>query len=390
MKTYVTVADSRSETTPDAGQPALLALRSHPETIRDKSPARKPQKKKWLQWALMLIRRSHLYFGILLMPWALLYGISGYLFNHPTHFQDSNLRAFGPGLVQGTFLEGGLDARRSAEEVVGALNTRFGETRGISLDAASPPSFASDFIFASAETERETIQLLLYRDGSGGTLRTTKKAASSEAKPEAARFDIAPPGANRPPNRGRNGASGEQPAATKPANTESKKTSEETSDGPSKSPLHIPSIDPNRLLETVTRIAAKLDPQLAEKTFRVTSAPDLQMRLVDENTSWNSRYNPITGAVSSKLTSAEAGALPTWRRFLTRLHTAHGYPLDWNARWVWAIIVDVMAFVMVFWGISGLIMWWQIKRTRPMGTVALVISLTLAIVVGSGMLQGMR
>jgi hypothetical protein len=98
----------------------------------------------------------------------------------------------------------------------------------------------------------------------------------------------------------------------------------------------------------------------------------------------------MTGAVTSKLKSIEPKPLPTWRRFLTRMHTTHGYPLDHNARWVWAIVVDVMSGVLVFWGISGLVMWWQIKRTRPWGSVALVVSIGFAIGLGASMMVGMR
>jgi hypothetical protein len=43
------------------------------------------------------------------------------------------------------------------------------------------------------------------------------------------------------------------------------------------------------------------------------------------------------------------------------------------------VIVDVMAFVMVFWGVSGIVMWWQIKSTRRFGSAAMLVSLIFAI-----------
>jgi hypothetical protein len=73
------------------------------------------------------------------------------------------------------------------------------------------------------------------------------------------------------------------------------------------------------------------------------------------------------------------------RRFLTRLHLAHGYPGEQNARWFWAVVVDAMAFVMVFWGVSGIFMWWQIKATRKFGFLVLVLSVAAATALGLGM-----
>ena len=53
-------------------------------------------------------------------------------------------------------------------------------------------------------------------------------------------------------------------------------------------------------------------------------------------------------------------------------------PGEQNARWFWAVIVDLMAGVMCFWGVSGLLMWWQLKATRKLGTVILVLSAIVA------------
>jgi len=36
-----------------------------------------------------LVRRTHLYLGLFLFPWAILYGVTGFLFNHPTLFADA-------------------------------------------------------------------------------------------------------------------------------------------------------------------------------------------------------------------------------------------------------------------------------------------------------------
>jgi hypothetical protein len=67
------------------------------------------------------------------------------------------------------------------------------------------------------------------------------------------------------------------------------------------------------------------------------------------------------------------------------MHTTHVYPNEQNTKWYWTVIVDVMAFVMVFWGVSGIFMWWQIKATRKLGFIILVLSLIAATLLGVGM-----
>ena len=37
-----------------------------------------------------------------------------------------------------------------------------------------------------------------------------------------------------------------------------------------------------------------------------------------------------------------------------------------------------MAFAMAFWGVSGLLMWWQLKATRRTGAVVLALSAAAA------------
>jgi len=45
----------------------------------------------------------------------------------------------------------------------------------------------------------------------------------------------------------------------------------------------------------------------------------------------------------------------------------------------------VTAAVMVFWALSGVLMWWQIRATRWLGLAAIVASAVAAIWVGVGM-----
>jgi hypothetical protein len=55
-------------------------------------------------------------------------------------------------------------------------------------------------------------------------------------------------------------------------------------------------------------------------------------------------------------------------RFHRRRGYATGYPLD-NA---WAVTVDLVIAGMIFWVLSGLWMWWEMKVTRGPGALALL------------------
>jgi hypothetical protein len=44
-----------------------------------------------------------------------------------------------------------------------------------------------------------------------------------------------------------------------------------------------------------------------------------------------------------------------------------------------------MSFVMVFWGVSGIFMWWQLKATRSWGFLVLLLSIAAATALGFGM-----
>lgn len=119
----------------------------------------------------------------------------------------------------------------------------------------------------------------------------------------------------------------------------------------------------------------------------VTAAvtPDLAFLMDVDGAVWQVTYAFQTGGVSGRRVDGEKPEPLSTRRFLTRLHLAHGYPADPSARWGWAVVVDAMALIMVFWGLSGVLMWWQIKATRWVGAVILLVSLVGATLVGVGM-----
>ena len=184
-------------------------------------PLRRPRRKR----ATHLVRRAHLYSGLFLLPWAVLYGVTGFLFNHPTAFSDAPTASFGAGELAGTPMEGPPKPAAVAEQVVAALNERAKDSAKYSLVEPEKTRYTRDFAFATVKAGGQEVSLL---------------------------FDVSAPGGT-------------------------------------------------------------------------------------------------------------------------------------NAKWFWAVVVDAMAFVMVFWGASGLFMWWQLKGARLPGFAVLLCSAAAATALGFGM-----
>jgi hypothetical protein len=57
---------------------------------------------------------------------------------------------------------------------------------------------------------------------------------------------------------------------------------------------------------------------------------------------------------------------------LERFHRRRGYATGYWLDTVWAVSVDVAIAAMVFWVLSGLWMWWEMKVTRGYGAAAVL------------------
>ena len=63
--------------------------------------------------------------------------------------------------------------------------------------------------------------------------------------------------------------------------------------------------------------------------------------------------------------------------FLQGLHRRQGYRQKQLMDDTWAFSVDVVIISMIFWVLTGLWMWWGLKRTRRWGLVALLVGFGL-------------
>jgi len=307
----------------------------------DRTADSRPQHKRLAH----LLRRVHLYLGLLLLPWAVLYGVTAFLFNHPAAFSDQPTVQFGREAVAGTPMESVPSPREQAEQVIAKLNDLHKPAVPYTLGAGEA-KYNREFAFATAKADGRTVSVLIDPRTGAGTVRSNP----DKPKPDLAK----PPFTHTPP----------------PA--------------PPTSPTTW--ADPIRLSPSLPERVKAAIPVILERTgftadnVVVTSVPDLVFPIEADGKTWTATYNATTGTVTGGPPEVVPG--PTWRQYLLRLHSAHGYPGETNARWGWAVVVDVMAVVLVFWGLSGLVMWWQVKATRVAGAVVLVVSAIVATALG--------
>lgn len=76
-------------------------------------------------------------------------------------------------------------------------------------------------------------------------------------------------------------------------------------------------------------------------------------------------YNPQAHHLTAKR------SVPKWPGLLTRLHTRGGFEGSGRLQYLWSVIVDIVQLAIFVWVASGLYMWWQLKRFRNWGLLAL-------------------
>ena len=111
-----------------------------------------------------------------------------------------------------------------------------------------------------------------------------------------------------------------------------------------------------------------LDSVGLEGSHGVSRRPDGTILITRNDLIWPRRltFNPVTRKLVVEKMTFRANA------FLERFHRRRGYATGYGLDTVWAIAVDLAIVGMVFWALSGLWMWWEMKSTRGLGTAALV------------------
>ncbi|MCE9530091.1 MAG: hypothetical protein K8T89_02980 [Planctomycetes bacterium] len=342
-----------------------------PSTATDSATTTAPYVNRGRSWGrafVQVLRRLHLYAGLLMLPWVILYGITAFLFNHPNALSDQPSASFDKDSLAGTPMASLPSPLDVAQQVVAALQERKPD-ESYSLVEPEKVRYTRDFAFATVKADDKEISVLLEVNGSGGTIRSRNQPPAKPVE-EKAPFAVGGGGPSagakaKGPSGGGNAGRG----AGKSTGGEGLSIDQ---------PLH------ERVKAAVPVVLEKNGFPLGEVT--VTSVPDLTFLMKVSDKIWKVTYNAQNRSVSGRpAVAADAGEPISTRRFLTRLHLAHGYPSEVNSKWGWALIVDAMAFIMLFWGLSGILMWWQLKKTRRLGAVILVLSAVAAVWVGMSM-----
>lgn len=318
-------------------------------------PAPELSRRPWRR-VMHAVRRAHMYLGLALLPWAVMYGVTAFLFNHPTAFSDRPTATFDRSAFAGTPMDNPPAPADVAGQVVAALRERATPPADYTLVEPEAARYTREFAFATVKTGGPSVGVLIDPAGRGGTVRQSPPPAESVAV-ERAPFAVggeAPTGSPRPLRAATGG-------------------------------LTLPDALHERVKAATPAVLERIGFPAGDVT--VTSVPDLTFRMRDgAGTVWQVTYNAMTGAVSGRPADAVPASEPlSARRYLLRLHTAHGYPPAGGPRWWWAVVVDATAAVMVFWGLSGLVMWWQVKAARAWGAVVLLASAVAAAALAAGM-----
>jgi hypothetical protein len=331
------VADSKGEGTSMVG-----------DTERRTS---KPLLRRAMQW----IRRGHLYCGLFLLPWALLYGVTGLLFNHPTFFSETPIVY----LSQEDLNEAGLGEFEQLDafctRVVEQLNSRNTTGSPWKLGSSQARFTGRDTLVITVKSSEKSFFLVVDPLSRTGLIREIVKR---RVNPVTAPFDT-------------NSLTSANPQVERP------------------NPVPIPKSGGELEIASIVDRLRDIAPTLMQHKglpggeAAITSAPDIEFPVIVGGREWIATFNPITKHV----TGIEGGAQPemSLRTFLLRMHLSHHYPGVFNVKWIWAIGVDSIALTLCFWGISGLMMWWQIKATRRIGTVVLLASVVTASVLALNM-----
>ena len=296
-----------------------------------------PRRRTIRRRTLHLVRRLHLYFGLFLAPWVVMYGFTAMLFNHQDlwpelearHVDGSDLP---PGLTTGFITPGELTDR-----VAAAIEA---ET-GVPVTPLAPGEWSNPLMFFVEQDSPPK--------SAGESAATTGR--------ERAILKIDPIGAEAEWIR--------QPLGVEP--------------------------HPN-LLPKLKRVTVADDPfpqarRDAAAVFREAGYEvgemaqprgHFKLNFLAEVDGQPARVTYVLRDGHVDVTAYDGEDGMTLRHFLLRLHTTHGQPPHWNARRIQAAFVDVTGVAMILWTATGLVMWWQIKRTRLAGAVVLIASLATA------------
>lgn len=304
---------------------AMATARPMQKAAAAPTPVKRRNRKRY-NAGMKILRRVHMYFGLVLTPFVLLYGVTAMLFNHPEWFSSSTTIEAEPTTFESTSFPA---AAVLADGIIRAMR----EKAEVPIEpvAGDTPRFTGD-ILIDATNDAGRSRIRITPDTMDATVRQTR-STRSRAPTSVLPRDIEPPA--------------------------------------------------TASLDAIVTEVARAFP---DDRVSLRAAPDIEFRVVADDEEWVVSCDTRSGEVTRRRASEPRREF-SLRSFLLRLHVAHGYPDEVTARWIWAVLVDITAAVMIFWAFSGLFMWWQMKPTRQAGVLTVVGGAALAACLGYAMLR---
>lgn len=248
----------------------------------------------------------------------LLYAVSGMLFNHPDwSARPGGARRFTVSELDDRLHGGGvLDANAGAEAVAAALGD------DVEIHSSPPPRLASRLHAKRTDGTDELWLRFPSRRGSWGTREEPKERVP------ASQTDL--------------------------------------------EPIQIEGHDTVAWQAFADDVAADLDgsPVVTE----LSRAPLLRFIADIDGEAWEVEYDAKSGDVSFEAIADREVRVP---RLLARLHMTHVYPDTLGAAWIHAAIVDLSALCLIMWCVTGLVMWWWMRKVRVVGWLVIATGLLL-------------
>jgi hypothetical protein len=281
-------------------------------------------------------RRIHMYLGLFLLPWVLLYGTSALFFNHADFLADHVVRELRIPGNDGSALATLPALSVYAERILQALRERDGKRETDYQLAAPEEARFVGRVHVTVEAHDARHELFLDAEDGEGLLRTYPT-----------------------------GRSPEEPLPLRQI------SSLELED-----PLQ-PWIEANAL------DLLQAEGLWAERAIH-RNGPHVEFQLRADGELWKVNYDVGTSEFRANPVDRRLGSISP-RNFLTKMHTSHGFPSEARPQWFWAFAMDVMGCAMILWAFSGIPMWWQMPKVRMWGGLTIILSLLAACGLGYAM-----
>lgn len=275
---------------------------------------------------LMVVRRTHLYAGLFLLPWVFLFGITGAMFNHQGLFPEVSRETVPASAVADTSLNEFPEAAKLAAQVVDAIAAK-ADGSSVTLRPDHGAEFTGVMMFET------------WIDGERMVVRVDPISKSSQV-------------------------------VTHPANDHKPK--------PALQGVSNVSLNPKPMSSVQQAVPGILKASGVEPSGNVKPIGWTKLNFLADVDGEPARVTYVLKDGHVDITKFDGSHGLSPRRFFLRLHTTHVMSPYWNGRTFWVIAADAMAVAMVVWGISGLLMWWQIKRTRLVGGIVILASIATA------------